>query len=178
LKIKNLKAIPIKLFSYQMMQDDPRKCTSHKLSRFGFIKTIKNAFEIPKKAITLNPFVNEVLIPSDKKLIEKFGLVVIDCSWKEVENVFKKRFKGINKRLPLLIAANPINYGKVSRLSSVEAFSAALYITGFKEFAKSLVSIFKWGPVFLDLNKELLEEYSEADKEEKIKEIEKAYFNI
>ncbi|MEM3522106.1 MAG: DUF367 family protein [Candidatus Bathyarchaeia archaeon] len=168
----------IKLFSYQMMQDDPKKCTSLKLSRFGFVKVIKHNSRIPNKAITLNPFVNEVLTPIDRNYIEKFGLVVIDCSWNEVEEVFKRKFKGLNKRLPLLIAANPINYGKISRLSSVEAFSAALYITGFKDYAKYIVSKFKWGSVFLALNKELLKEYSLAEGIEKIKEIEKAYFGF
>lgn len=159
-----------------MMQDDPKKCTSLKLSRFGFIKIIKHYSRIPKKAITLNPFADEILIPIDREHIEKFGLVVIDCSWNEVEEVFKKKFKGLNRRLPLLIAANPVNYGKISKLSSVEAFSAALYITGFKKYARSIVSIFKWGPVFLALNKKLLEEYSLAKGVEEIKKIEKAYF--
>ncbi|MEM2897161.1 MAG: DUF367 family protein [Candidatus Bathyarchaeia archaeon] len=168
--------MPIKLFSYQMMQDDPKKCTSLKLSRFGFVKKISHNSSIPKKAITLNPFSNRLLAPNEREYIKKFGLVVIDCSWNKVKEAFKRKFKGLNRRLPLLIAANPINYGQISKLSSVEALSAALYITGFKECAETIVSVFKWGPTFLALNKELLEEYSHADEEKDIEKIEKIYF--
>ena len=49
-----------------------------------------------------------------------------------------------NKRLPLLIPVNPTNYGKVGVLSSVEALSAALFISGFNDLSLKILNIFKW----------------------------------
>ena len=48
-------------------------------------------------------------------------------------------------------------------LSTVEAVSATLYITRFKDEAKDILDGFKWGHTFLELNHDLLEAYSEAD---------------
>ncbi len=64
--------------------------------------------------------------------------------------------------MPVLIAGNPTNYAKATKLSTVEALAGALYIAGFKEDAKKLLSIFVWGHTFLDLNLNLLESYSLA----------------
>ena len=68
-----------------------------------------------------------------------------------------------HRSLPFLIATNPVNYGKPCILSTVEAVSATLYITRFKDEAKDILDGFKWGHTFLELNHDLLEAYSEAD---------------
>ena len=48
------------------------------------------------------------------------------------------------------------------KLSSAEAFAAALYIMGFKEQATKVLEKLSWGLGFLELNHEPLERYSEA----------------
>ena len=165
----------LKLYVYHMHQDDPAKCTASKLVRARMLKPIPKAGMISKNSIVLNPSAAEILTKQDSKHI-KNGLVVIDCSWKRAEEVFVRKFKGIGRRLPLLLAANPTNYGHLYTLSSVEALSAALVILGFSEEAERLLSQFKWGTTFLELNAEPLKEYSEAKESEAIAIIEKEYF--
>lgn len=166
-----------KLYVYSMKQDDQKKCTAAKLCRFGLAQPILRKSEIPKKSTVLNPKASSIFSPLDKPYLI-YGLVAIDCSWKRIDETFSKRFKGLNRRLPLLMAANPINYGKISMLSSVEALAAALYIADYIEESKKLMSILKWGPNFLELNRNPLEDYRLSKNHEDIIEIEREYFGM
>lgn len=82
------------------------------------------------------------------------------------------RFRGANRKLPSLMAANPVNYARIGSLSTAEALSAALYITGFPLRARQLLSEFRWGGTFFDLNGQLLERYARARSEQSIARIE------
>ena len=138
---------------------------------------LKNPYKVPKNSIILNPYAEKALSPEDKKIVEKFGITALDCSWKEAELMFKK-FKFKNQRsLPFLIACNPINYGKPCMLSTLEAFIAALYITNFKDEALDLTGCFKWAETFINVNNELLERYSNAKNSMEVVEIQKTYLN-
>ena len=166
----------LRLFAFMMHQDDPKKCTCGRLSHFGLVTPISRVSKIPKNAVLLNPYSEETLFPGDKELVVQGGLGVIDCSWKRAKEVFSKRFRGTSRRLPILLAANPVNYGHASDLSSAEALIAALYIVGLVEDAERLAKIFKWGPVFIALNKEPLQDYSSAKSRDDINRIENEYF--
>ena len=172
---KGRRVTTIKLFVYEMRQDDPRKCTSRKLVHFGYARRITRRHRV--KPVLLNPLTDTVLLSRDRDAVERRGLAAVDCSWKRVEEGFSSRFRGINRRLPCLVAANPVNYGKLFKLSSLEAFAAALYIVGYKEQAERILSIYKWGPVFLKLNRELLEEYARSDDVKAVESLEEEYFH-
>jgi len=159
-----------------MHQDDPRKCTSAKLIRFKFAKPIYRWNRMLRKAVVLNPFAQEIFFPGDKYTLEKYGIIAIDCSWAKRQEVFLKKFPGINLRLPILLAANPTNYAKPQKLSTVEALTASLYICDFRREAENLIGIFNWGHTFLQLNREPLEEYRLAKSKGEIHSIEKSYF--
>ncbi|NKQ38483.1 MAG: DUF367 domain-containing protein, partial [Methanosarcinales archaeon] len=58
---------------------------------------------------------------------------------------------------------------------SVEAFAAALYILDKKDEAKNVLSKFSFGDIFLEMNYELLEEYSNAKNSFEIIEIQEQY---
>jgi pre-rRNA-processing protein TSR3 len=77
--------------------------------------------------------------------------MVIDCSWKKIFNLKTLNLRN-SRKLPSLIASNPVNYGKWEKLSSAEALAAALYITNYSEYADLILSKFSWGAEFKRLN--------------------------
>ena len=167
-----------RLFVYCLKQDNPKKCSSAKLHHFGFTKNLRYASEIPRKAILLDPFESEPLLSSDSEIARRYGIVAIDSSWKKTsENIFRK-YRGRHKRLPLLVAVNPVNYGHVSCLSSLEALAATLFILGFKEQSEKLLAIYNWAASFLSLNKKRLDAYSQAKDKAEIYELEQKFYNL
>jgi pre-rRNA-processing protein TSR3 len=159
------KRVPLHL--YHANQCDPKKCTGKKLARFGLAYLHSKPGKLPKGAIFLDPFSKLALSPLDNN---KNGIVVLDCSWKEVERTFPvlKKLKFKHRALPYLVAANPVNYGKPFKLGTVEAFAAALYIQGSIEQAREILNKFKWGHTFLELNHEPLEAYAAAKNSKEI----------
>jgi pre-rRNA-processing protein TSR3 len=123
----------------------------------------------------LNPFSQIAFSPADRERIEKYGLAGLDCSWEHAEKVLLKHVRGTSRCLPILIAGNPVNFGKPTKLTTAEALAAALYIAGFKEEASRLLSIFKWGHTFLEINRERLETYARAKNSTEIIEIQRKF---
>jgi pre-rRNA-processing protein TSR3 len=152
----------IKLHVVHFKQCDPKKCTAIKLARFNKIKIHRTMKTIPRKAIILNPFSEIALSPEDTKLANRWGIVALDCSWSQAKKIFEHRIIGNSRCLPYLVTGNPVNYGSIGKLSTVEALSGALYILGCVSQSKRLLTLFKWGHTFLELNKELLQVYQKA----------------
>lgn len=145
------------LYALHLHEDDPRRCTVLVLKKHGLIRVFSRISQFPKNSIVLNPEALVVLTPEDKHIAVRHGITVIDTSWKSPDNsvfhLLKARFQ---RRLPTLLAANPVNYGTPNLLSSVEALAAALFILGFQDRAAEILSLFKWGGSFLELNRDLL----------------------
>lgn len=169
----------VRLYAYHAGQCAPKRCTSLKLARLGLVELHRKAEKLPFSSILLDPLASNTLSPVDESGL-KDGIVVLDCSWKEVENVFPilRRKRMLHRALPYLLAANPINYGKPFQLSSVEALAAALYILSRKMQARQILSKFGWGLNFLELNREPLEEYSKAKNSTEVIEIQKEYMRL
>lgn len=166
----------MRLYVFHANEDDPKKCSARKLHKFGFVDLEVKIRKTPKDTILLNPFAEKSLSKEDLNIAEKNGILAVDCSWKCAEKNFDYLDKKNHSRaLPFVIAANPVNYGKPSKLTTLEAFAAALYILGDVEKAKEILNLYKWGPNFLVLNKEPLEDYRNAKNSTEVIKIMRQY---
>lgn len=168
----------IDLIIYHADQCDPKKCTGKKLKRFGKVNFVNRVSDIKRKTVLLTPFSEKAFSREDRGNAEAYGIAVFDCSWEHAEDVFSG--KGSERRftaraLPYLLAANPVNYGKPMKLSSVEAFAAALYIIGREEQAEDILGIFAWGHTFLELNRNPLDDYGDAETSREVVEAQERY---
>ncbi len=161
---------------FHAKQCDPKKCSALKLKKHCFVRIVHRTRELPKGAVVLNPFSSRAFSSTDRKRIDERGLIALDLSWKHAEDVRKLlALRGVSRCLPYLIAANPVNYGKPTKLSTVEALAAALFIAGYREEAGKMLSVFKWGPTFLSLNNELLEAYEQANDSTEVVELQRQF---
>ncbi|TFH22590.1 DUF367 family protein [Candidatus Bathyarchaeota archaeon] len=151
-----------RLTIYHANQCDRKKCSGLRLKRRGFARIVSSIRFLPNRAIVLNPFSEIAFSPNDRQRVTDFGLAALDCSWEHAQKVMKIHVKGTSRCLPILIAGNPVNFGKLTKLTTAEAIAAALYIAGFKEESEQLLSIFTWGHTFFELNGMLLDNYITA----------------
>ena len=147
-------------------QDDPKKCTAAKLVRFGLAKKIT---ALRSKTALLHPFAADTLLNSEKHIFH--SITAIDCSWNKAEKMFQKKYSGIPRKLPPLLAGNPVNYSKINKLTTVEALASAAFILGNKELCSDLLAKFNWGHTFLELNENLLNDYQSAQSEDDVNSI-------
>tara|TARA_B100000029_G_scaffold514360_1_gene616877 strand:+ start:2150 stop:2677 length:528 start_codon:yes stop_codon:yes gene_type:complete len=161
-------------------QDDPRKCTARKMRSKGLVSLHESPSSAPRRGFLLDPKSTTILGPEDRALIGLGGsIVVLDCSWKMIDESLHKirrmtRLEG--RALPSLLAANPVSWGRIGRLSSAEALGASLAILGRYAEASIILEPFKFGHQFLELNEEPLEAYAAADSRDHIAELEKEFF--
>jgi len=76
---------------------------------------------------------------------------------------YKKKNLFFVLSVPFLVAANPVNYGKPLRLNCAEAFAACFFIAGMKDLGDEIMSKFKWGAAFYDINRELFQKYAACE---------------
>ena len=152
--------------------DDPEKCTARKLARFDLAALHRSDRATPY-GVVLNPHAERALSPADA---DRGSLVALDCSW---ESAGEARFSlpGEHRALPYLVAANPVNFGRPMRLTTVEALAGALTIFGHRDRAADLLSKFTWGHTFLELNEEPLRRYAECADSAAVVELQQEYLD-
>ncbi len=170
----NKKLLPIYVCNFHTC--NPKLCTAVRMIKFN------KAYKIPihqirQNHIILTPFSKIALSPSDKQKVQQYGLVGVDCSWNDIQGGKEALNKGIGRALPYLVAANPNNYGKPTKLSTVEAIAAAVYILGYEEQAENILSIFKWGKEFLKINRRYLDKYKRAKNSTEVVKIQNIFLS-
>ncbi|MGV9102768.1 MAG: DUF367 family protein [Promethearchaeia archaeon] len=160
-----------RILIYHAGQCDPKKCTGLRLERMEKAKILNHIRQIPRDSVVLNPIAEVAFSVADVQFVRRHGIVALDCSWRKAESIFHEARQGIQRALPYLLAANPVNTYKPIKLSTAEALAAALYIVGMEGRAKDLLSVFKWGSNFITLNKEWLDAYAECNTSSEVVEI-------
>lgn len=163
---------------YHTGQDNPKRCTAKRMVRFGLAREVHRLKALPPRSILLNPYAEKIIWKGDRGIISKRGLSAVDCSWNDIERRFFSSDYFEGRKLPVLLAANAVNYGRPFRLSTAEAVASALYITGFFEEARELMSRFGFGETFLTLNEEPLRAYAAAESPEKLISEENEFFPL
>ena len=151
---------------FMLKQDDPKKCTAAKLVKFGLAKGVSKT---QSNTIILDPFAPKTILRQDAIIAR--SITGIDCSWNLAENAFTRKFHGIPRKLPPLLAGNPVNYSKLNKLTTVEAIAGSSFILGYEQLAIELLDKFTWGHTFYELNKDLLKDYSKIKSEHEIKSL-------
>ena len=83
----------IPVIALHLNQDDPRKCSARKMARFGMARLEEKPERI-RGGILLDPFAEKALSPADLGTARNAGLIVVDCSWKNAEEVFPDLLAG------------------------------------------------------------------------------------
>jgi len=152
--------VALKLYAILEREDDPKRCTAAKLVRLGEVGEAKQSAKVPRGAIVLDPEAEKALSREDFEAATRSGILVLDCSWEKLSRFPRVRSGLRHRALPFMLAANPTNFGRPQKLSSAEALAASAYILGDKQKAERLMSKFKWGQTFIDINRERLEAYA------------------
>ena len=174
-KVMEKKDFNLKLFMLNYGQCDPKMCTGMRLMKYGLLKEMKINSKF--QGILLTPTGKKMVSKEDHEIIKTKGICVIDCSWAKFNSLHINLNKIETRLMPYLVAVNPVNYGKALKLTCVEAIGASLYLAGFYQETDFLMSHFKWGSSFLEVNRELFEMYKKCSNGAEMKAIEEKYIS-
>lgn len=170
-------SFPVPLGMWDFGQCDAKRCTGRKLARMGVIRTLRVSES--SRGVVLTPTATKSVSAEDLAVVQSNGVAVVDCSWNRLDEVpFTKLNRGnrANERLlPFLVAANPVNYGRPLKLSCAEAVAATLFIVGRADLGHELMSKFKWGPAFYNINEELLQAYAACKTSAEVVQVQNDY---
>lgn len=161
----------IPLYAYRDNTCDPRKCTMKKLAQRNLVTIVTSIRRIPRSTLLLDPTAEQAVSPADRHLP---SITALDCSWEVLDTGAVSSWRN-RRALPYLVAANPVNFGRPFRLTSVEAIAATLYILGEKEQAQAILAPFRWGLRFLEVNCNPLEDYAQARDSSEVVAIQALY---
>jgi pre-rRNA-processing protein TSR3 len=157
----------LQLRMWDFAQCDPKRCTGARLAKRGLFQ--KMNLKQPFRGIVLSPNGTVSVSPADADIVSTLGISLIDCSWARLTDIpFSQLKAGHHRLLPFLVAANPVNYGRPSKLSCAEAAAATLYICRRPDAAMAILNEFSWGQEFMKLNQEVLDLYASCESAEEV----------
>ena len=163
---------------WEFGQNDAKRDSGSKLVRLGLASSqpMKKAFN----GIVLSSEAGSVVSPADRETMEQHGVAGINCSWNRLDEIpFGMMGKARNQRkLPFLVAANTVNYGRPFKMNTAEALAASLAIVGLWDDARALLEPFSYGDEFFKLNAEAIETYAAAADAEGVVAAEEAYLDM
>lgn len=135
----------VKIYMWEFGQNDPKRDSGSKLCRLGISSVIRIGQSF--SGIVLSSETDTLISNDDLNIINQYGIAGINCSWNRLEEIpFNKLGRKQNQRsLPILFAANSVNYGKPYKLNTAEAIAASLWICGLKDNAYLVMASFSYG---------------------------------
>lgn len=162
-------------------QDDPRKCTARIISSAGMAELHFSTDNAPSRGVLLDPTSDMIQGPQDRRIIDIGGSVVaLDCSWKQIFpsiDTISSTTSLKRRMLPVLLAANPVSWGKPGRLSTAEAIAASLIILDRQSQGEKILSQLTYGNEFLKLNEQPLDAYRTAKSSEELVKMQWEFFD-
>jgi len=169
------RTLAVTLAMWEFGQNDAKRDSGSKLCRFGYSSVLRIGQTFP--GVVLSSEATQYVSPADRDIILTHGIAGINCSWNRLDEIpFDKMGKGRNQRLlPLLFAANTVNYGKPYKMNTAEALAACLHIAGFPEDAKTIMAPFSYGREFLRLNATALDAYAACSTAAEVRDVHEGY---
>jgi pre-rRNA-processing protein TSR3 len=183
ISIKTGEHLPLSVHALWLAQDDPKKNTAVLAAKRGDLTLHKSMRTLPKKGVILEPLCGKVFGPEDHDLLlnQRGSIVGLDCSWAHIEASVEAVMRTTRlqpRMLPLLLAANPVNWGKPGRLTTAEALATIAYLVGEVEQSKEMLGAFRWGQRFFELNQEPLDAYATATSSQALVELQFEFFDL